>query len=178
MKSGPGLVVRGTHYVSLEPPASAASVWRPLADRVFAGPHISFGALPSSFQGQLGALGTELPANLQLMTLQTLSTSPATLLLRLSHQFGIGEDPSLSQPASVDLAALFSAAAFKVTSATEVSLTNNAPKATILKQKFNWTKVAKTFSPLHLPCTCLAFALHLPCICLAFVLHCHSLIYH
>ena len=39
---GPGLVVRGTHRLTLEPDAAAARVWRPLADRIYAAPLIFF----------------------------------------------------------------------------------------------------------------------------------------
>merc|ERR1712217_1004966 len=105
--TGPGLVIRGTHYVTLEPPASAAAVWRPLADRVFAPPLIAFkrsgGSSPTTTH--FTAVIRALPTNVELMTLQTLSQGQ--LLLRLSHQFGLGEDKVLSNLAAVDLAALF-----------------------------------------------------------------------
>lgn len=131
--TGRGLVIRGTHFLTVEPPATAASVWRPLADRVFGHPLVSVtpGAIataPSS-----SALQTALPANVQLMTLQTLDTNK--VLLRLAHQFGIGEDATLSQPATVDLSTLFDATALKIASATEVSLTNAHNKAAIMAKR-------------------------------------------
>ena len=141
--SGPGLVIRGSHRVTLEPPATAARVWRPLADRVFGRPQISFrgagaGGAGSGAAGATNggsALATALPPNVQLMTLQLLR--PGLLLLRLAHQFGVDEDAQLSQPVSVDLATLFNAtvAGFTITNATEVSLTNNQAKSEILKRR-------------------------------------------
>jgi len=135
MHSGPGLIVRGTHYVTLEPPATAAAVWRPLADRVFAPPLLIFkrssGSSPTtaSFKAFIRAL----PTNVELMTLQALSQGQ--VLLRLSHQFGLGEDKVLSNLAAVDLAALFDPKVLVVTAAHEVSLTNNQNKSQILAQR-------------------------------------------
>eukprot|EP00906_Rhabdomonas_costata_P030343 RCo042878 len=44
---GPGLIIRGSVWLTLEPPASAAAVWRPLQDRIFSPPHLSFGPVGS-----------------------------------------------------------------------------------------------------------------------------------
>jgi len=130
---GPALVLRGRLWVTVEPPASAASVWRPLQDRMYAQPGIAFGPGDSAVQGY-SALQTALPPNVQLMTLHSLNGS--SVLLRLSHQFGIGEDPSLSQPVSVDLSTLFAAEnSFRVLDVVEVSLTNNQEKSAILARR-------------------------------------------
>jgi hypothetical protein len=128
--SGPGLVIRGTHYLTLERPAEAAKVWRPLADRIFSRPLLAFGGPAAA---QITALANPLPPNVQLMTLQALSEG--RLLLRLSHQFGIGEDALLSEPATIDLATLFDPAVLPVITAREVSLTNNQDKAEILARR-------------------------------------------
>ena len=123
-KFGAGLVIRGRHLVTLEPPATAASIWRPLADRVFGKLVGTFASNTTAFKSaETSALARALPANVQIMTLQLLA--PTKILLRLSHQFGIGEDPQLSTPVTVDLASLFSASAFQVVDAVQVSLTAN-----------------------------------------------------
>jgi len=131
---GPGLVVRSTQFITLEPPETAASVWRPLADSVFAKPVITF-----SEQGEKGtasafsSLTKDLPSNVQIMTLQALSEG--ILLLRLSHQFGINEDSQLSRVASVDLGQMFDPRILSIAHAHEVSLTNNQEKSNILKKR-------------------------------------------
>jgi hypothetical protein len=141
--SGPALIVRGRHWVSLEAPAAAARVWRPLQDRLYAAPLLAFAptpAVPLALGGS-SALSSPLPPNVQLMTLHSLNAT--AMLLRLSHSFGVNEDAEWSQPAQVDLQALFGVGAgFKVVDATETSLTNNQPKAAIMArraQAAQWT---------------------------------------
>lgn len=156
---GAGLVVRGSHIISVGRPTSAAARWRPLADRIFAKPLLRFehsrglsvgvgrgrewskgewgggrdgaglGGEPSSFS----ALLTPLPPNVQLLTLQLLRHG--LLLLRLGHQFSIDEDASLSSPVGVDLGSLFDPAFVNITAAREVSLTANQDKSAILARR-------------------------------------------
>ena len=130
--SGPGLVIRGTHRLSLEPPSTAARIWRPLADRVYSPTQLLFNV------GKVGLISNAsfsyaLPPNVELMTLQALSAT--TTLLRLSHQFGIDEDEDLSQPVTVDILKLFASSPFKIISVTEVSLTNSQTKSKILQRR-------------------------------------------
>jgi len=67
--SGRALIVRGTHYVSLEPAASAAAVWRPLMDRVYAKPLVAFApAAGAPERSTSSALRVPLPPNLQVLT--------------------------------------------------------------------------------------------------------------
>jgi len=124
---GPGLIVRGTHYVSLEAPTTAASVWRPLADSINGPLRPAFraasagSAIPAA-SATFSSLTTALPPNVQIITMQALGG--ASVLLRVAHQFGIGEDATLSLPTSVDLSKLFDrAAGITIINATEVSLT-------------------------------------------------------
>lgn len=132
--TGPGLVIRGTHYVVLEPPKTAASTWRPLADRIFAKPLSVFKSVEASDSStDFSALANPLPPNVQLMTLQALSEGQ--LLLRLSHQFGINEDAMLSNVAAVNLATLLNPSLVTVSAAREMSLTNNQEKSRILAQR-------------------------------------------
>ena len=95
---GPALIVRGQHWVSLEPPATAASVWRPLQDRLYARPVLAFTPTASGVPvvPRFSAVAAALPPNVMLMTLHSLA--PNQVLLRLAHQFGVGEDAVLSQP--------------------------------------------------------------------------------
>ena len=87
--------------------------------------------MPRRFAPCTSGLRAPLPLNVHLLTLRP--TAPGQLLLRLSHQFGIDEDPSLSGLAAVDLATLF--AQWEVTAAEEVSLTANQNKSAILARR-------------------------------------------
>ena len=136
---GPGLVIRGRHSVvlsSLKSAGSASGTWRPIADALFSPPLVALrsgggGGLDAAFT----ALTAPLPINVQIMTLQALS--PSKLLLRLAHQFGIGEDEKFSRPVTIDLATLFdpTTSDVEIANAREVSLTNNQNKSAILKRR-------------------------------------------
>ena len=134
---GPGLIVRGRHSVLLEPVATAAQVWRPLMDRIFGTPKLSFStdaAVAARTHPSFSALAKPLPPNVQLMTLKAMA--PGVILLRLAHQFAISEDPTLSAPVMVDLSTLFSkAAGIAIINVTEVSLTANMDKAAIMRKR-------------------------------------------
>jgi hypothetical protein len=134
---GPALIVRGRHWVSIESPAQAASIWRPLQDRLYATPVLAFTEAPAVpfTTSSASMLIAPLPPNVQLMTLHSLNAT--SMLLRLSHSFGINEDAALSKPVQVDLSRLFdvSAAGFKVIGIEEVSLSNNQPKSAILERR-------------------------------------------
>jgi hypothetical protein len=65
---------------------------------------------------------TSLPVNVDLLTAQVSDIQQGVLLLRLAHQFGVGENPTLSQPVTVDLGALFNV---PVKSVVELTLTAN-----------------------------------------------------
>jgi hypothetical protein len=79
-------------------------------------------------------LGTELPANVHLATLE--ASGDHELLVRLAHQFAVGEDAELSQPVRVDLFALL--APFQPKSAEELTLSANQAKAEQLAAKIQW----------------------------------------
>ena len=128
-------MVRGTHRLSLDVPKDAAKAWRPLADRTYLQPELVFGAGSSSavVATNTASFVNALPVNVQLMTLQALSKT--TLLVRLSHQFGLGEDATLSLPVTVDVVQLFKASTFDIASVEEVSLTNTQSKQELLKRR-------------------------------------------
>jgi hypothetical protein len=72
-----------------------------------------------------------------------------TVLLRLAHRFGVGEDSELSAPASVALADIFCTAHLSSpTSVEELSLSGNQPVSEMLGRKRKWRREA-SFKPSH-----------------------------
>jgi len=129
-------VVRGKYFVLLSPPSQAAAAWRPLQDRLYmpAAPFFIAGDAATGVDSH-SALTRALPANVQLVTLEPIEAE--TVLVRLAHQFGIGEDEEFSKPASVDLAVLF--AGRSIVSAKEMALTGTAPRSEVEKRRVPWT---------------------------------------
>ena len=111
---GPGLPVRGTHYLLIDPNLSGRhpmSLVRPLAQNVMMKPWVSFGVTDfsytkwkNSFLMKKSGLTEPLQDNLHILTLEPWGTlGDATHLLRLEHVYDAGEHPTLSQPINVAL---------------------------------------------------------------------------
>jgi len=71
--------------------------------------------------------GGQLPANVELITMQVMTSQPGSTLIRLAHLFGVGEDAALSQPVDVSLTALF--AGMTVSNVVELSLSANQKRS-------------------------------------------------
>jgi len=130
---GPGLGISGTHYMLLTTPSTSAAAFRPLADRVFSEPYIAFtpvtnvATFVSSHNTQKSFVGTELPINVQLLTLHPWN-SAGSILVRLSHQFAVNEDTKYSAATTVDLATIIN---WNISNVTELTLTANQDKASL-----------------------------------------------
>jgi len=138
---GPGMHVTGTHYLLLDPVTSAMKNLRDHQSRIFQPLTVAFTPLPKDVASWISthtvsgsAAAQELPLNLDLMTLEGVGGDNFAGLLRLSHQFGVQEDPVYSRPATVDLEQLFSN--LKLVDVKEVSLTANQPAENI--KTLNW----------------------------------------
>lgn len=136
-----GATYRGTHVVSLTPTGSTQvqrQVEKSLANPLVLGfADASRVVSPSTYieEGKRSVLGSNcpaIPANLNLMTLNELADG--TVLLRLDHMYGVGEDPVLSKPASVDISDIF--CGHTVGTVTEMSLTTNQLKTDMKRLKW------------------------------------------
>jgi len=126
---GQGLTVTGTHYLIFSSPDTLASAARQAAVRVFASPYVTYTPLTTSIQDYLSShnvqqtfLQTSLPVNVELITFQVHDAANNIAIVRLAHQFGIGEDKTLSNPVTVDLGSLF---VKNVVAVTQLTLTAN-----------------------------------------------------
>jgi hypothetical protein len=123
---GEGLVITGHHYVHVMPGKDSFDAARILQDKVYQPLHPFYAPIQSvdsyikDYKTSFTAVQTDLPINIELMTLQP--WRDGAVLIRLSHQFGVNEGNNYNKPVTVDLSTIFTA---KLDSVTELSLTAN-----------------------------------------------------
>ncbi|KAF4014557.1 hypothetical protein G4228_006816 [Cervus hanglu yarkandensis] len=141
-KEGSGLWVRGRHLVLLDKTGIAVARHRLQAEMEVLAPQVVLarggGAryrLEVAPRTQFSGLRRELPPSVHLLTLAR--WGPETLLLRLEHQFAVGEDSgrNMSSPVTLDLTNLFSA--FTITHLRETTLAANQLLA--YASRLQWT---------------------------------------
>jgi hypothetical protein len=141
VRGGAPLVVKGAHRMVFTAANAAARVFRPLASRIYSRPFLSIaplnGLTPAEWAGKFavmtpGAGVSGIPPNVEVMSIQGVlgggSTGGSSALVRVAHHFAVGEDPEFSQPASLDLAAVF-CCGLTASGIVEMSLTANRPLA-------------------------------------------------
>lgn len=129
---GKGLIIRGLHRVSVDPPSTGYSSLRSMAADSLFKPVLSYASNTlSTAAAWIGAgnkatftgLAAQLPANVHIVTAHSLG--PSTVLLRVAHMYAVNEDAALSQPVSVSLATLFKG--LTLLSAQEMTLPGTLP---------------------------------------------------
>uniref|UniRef100_A0AC34QZE0 Glycosyl hydrolases family 38 C-terminal beta sandwich domain-containing protein n=1 Tax=Panagrolaimus sp. JU765 TaxID=591449 RepID=A0AC34QZE0_9BILA len=137
---GQGLVVRGKHWLILEPAASSQKDQRKLALEMFHQPIVTFSLFQpgpkNSILTDFSGLLKQLPENIHVLTLKRLSES--SVLLRLEHFLQNGDDTSLAQPAVVDLDQIFST--LDVLSVEELLLAANARTGNRKDMPLSWNR--------------------------------------
>mmetsp|Transcript_56397 Transcript_56397/g.134643 ORF Transcript_56397/g.134643 Transcript_56397/m.134643 type:complete len:987 (-) Transcript_56397:208-3168(-) len=129
---GPGLVTRGVHVLHFGPPATAAATWRPLMDRMYIPVQPFFGGGKAAPSVGSFSLQGDLPPSLQVLTLS--QWDETHILLRIGHQFGIGEDSELSKPVSVDIKSV-------LVGATVLSIEERGLAATITRDEVEQRRI-------------------------------------
>ncbi|XP_032991035.1 lysosomal alpha-mannosidase isoform X1 [Rhinolophus ferrumequinum] len=142
LEKGSGSWVRGRHLVLLDKASIAAVGHRLQSEKELLSPQVVLapgggspyhrGVAPST---QFSGLSRELPPNVHLLTLARWGRK--MLLLRLEHQFAVGEDMvgNLSSPVTLDLRDLFST--FTITDLKETTLAANQLRASA--SRLQWT---------------------------------------
>ncbi|CAF4699968.1 unnamed protein product [Rotaria socialis] len=128
---GTGLVVRGKHFLILEPPENSALIHRVGAQQLFMNPIATY-ALPqnsyadyeSLYRQTWSALSDSMPLNVHLLTFDQLG--PKQFLIRIEHYFELNEDEIYSQPVQIDLQDLFKSLG-TITDLIELTLGANLP---------------------------------------------------
>jgi len=134
-----GLTIGGKQKLLLTASMSTYSLARPAQSRVYATPHLSIATLTgppknyiTHYATTMSLLQSALPVNVELATMQPFANG-GSVLMRLVHLFGVGEDGVLSQPVSIDLTKVF---VWKIVSITQVSLTATTPADS--HKRLNW----------------------------------------
>ena len=144
---GEGVVVSGIHRLVIGKGTSGAEISRGVMDGIFAEPLVFVGSVPSAVpvvfeRPTFSVLGRALPLppNVMLTTLMRLRGRETTsLLLRLGHQYAIGESLILSRPVKVNLSLLL-AGHYDVLNVTEKTLSGNQNMKDYLARRYNWTR--------------------------------------
>ncbi|XP_053440988.1 lysosomal alpha-mannosidase isoform X2 [Nycticebus coucang] len=155
MELGSGAWVRGHHLVLLDTFQAAAAGHRLLAEKVVLAPQVVLapgGGVPYNLGAaprlQYSGLRRELPLSVRLLTLAR--WGPEMLLLRLEHQFALGEDSgrNLSSPVTLDLRDMFSA--FTITRLQETTLAANQLRVSASRLKWTLNSDPTPYSTPHL----------------------------
>jgi len=162
---GGGVTVSGSHRIMVGPGNAGAKVARSVMDDIFAQPMIFVGSAPSlqnpecensideTLLPSFSVLNPKarLPPNVFLITLMRLydyhddGSGQSMLLVRLGHQYDIGEDDNvLSKPVQVNIQTLLDSRLCKVVSVTEKTLSGNQNWTDFVSTKFNWTDPIKS----------------------------------
>lgn len=128
---GQGLVLRGKHYLVVEPPECSARHHRRVAQEIFMSPLTTY-ALPSLsyddyskyFRQTWSAVNDSLPYNVHLLTLDQWTAK--VFLVRVEHYFEKNEDATYSAPVQLDLQMLFHSIG-RIAELVELTLTGNLP---------------------------------------------------
>lgn len=140
---GEGVVYRGKHRIMIGKGPVGASLARSAMDGAFAEPLVFVGSWsasdPVAFdKASFSGLQASLPANIMLVTLMRIpGRKSLTFLLRLGHQYGVGEDEVLSRPVSIDLTKLL--LGYNVTSVEEMTLSGNQNLTHRMHYRLDWT---------------------------------------
>jgi lysosomal alpha-mannosidase len=150
---GEGLVVRGKHFLIVEPPASSALYHRVASQRFFMHPLATF-SLPqqsyanysAAYRQTWSALNDTLPLNVHLLTLDQLG--PKDYLIRVEHYFELNEDDTYSQPVSFNLQSIFQSIG-TISNLVELTLGANLPLADL--ERLTWLTDDEESSQTNVP---------------------------
>jgi hypothetical protein len=144
---GDGIVMTGTHRI-LVGDQGGASLARSAMDEVFVDPLVFVASAPTGQHvplrvANVSAIQGELPPNVMLITRARLylqeydPDAGMVFLIRLGHQYGVGEDETLSKPVQVALESIL--VGYKIVSVQEKTLSGNQDYSSWLKRRFDWT---------------------------------------
>lgn len=139
-----GLTVRGRHWLVWDTVEKAHASRRHLQEKLNFPPTVVFaGEDLNSKRPSFSGIQSALPKNVKLVTLTNnyADFNDGKFMIRLAHLYSIGEHPTLSLPATVNLTDVFATANLKVINATAMSLTGNQKIEVMDAKKYKWKTV-------------------------------------
>jgi hypothetical protein len=144
---GDGVVVRGIHRLVIGKGLAGAEITRSVMDAVYAEPIVFVGSAKNDEvvdfeQPSFSILGRAIPLlpNVMLTTLKRIrGRNTTTLLLRLGHQYDIGESEVLSKTVKVNLSLLLGGH-YEILNLREKTLSGNQDLSDLVKRRYNWTE--------------------------------------
>jgi hypothetical protein len=139
---GNGVVITGKHRILIGD-QGGATLARSVMDDAFADPLVFVGSSAAGDKpifrvSNFSGLADALPPNVMLITRSVLyGESVTTFLIRLGHQYGVGEDDTLSKAVAVDLASCVPG--YDIVEVVEVMLSGNQDYSSWLEQRLDWS---------------------------------------
>lgn len=144
-RQGPGITVIGKQYVLLSSITNGMKEVRSLMDKLFSPLYPLYTTNEHAIAGMKdkdidSLLGEELPLNVNLLSLELLTENE--LLVRVSHQFAVDEDPVYSEQVTFDLFNVLSK--FNPIDAVETTLSGTQLKETREQNKIIWKSASES----------------------------------
>jgi len=141
-RRGNGVVVKGTHYIRIGEDGGAGLA-RSMMDQAFVDNLIFAGSTPSNRVSKIAepavaGLTQDVSPSVMLVTRSLhYDEEQKTILLRIGHQYGAGEDAKLSEPVKVNLTAFLPG--YEVTKIAEMTLSGNQDYQHWQNSRFDWS---------------------------------------
>lgn len=138
---GEGVIIKGKHLIKIGA-KGGSTLARSMMDHAFVDPVIFVGSAPAGtnvpfVKPDVNGLPVELPPNVMMVTRSFLyEEKEPTLLLRLAHQYGHGEDEELSKTVEVDLRSCVPG--YEITGVRELTLSANQDFSSWMQRRFDW----------------------------------------
>ena len=120
---------------------------RSMMDSSFAEPLVFVGSATAGEElpfrvSNVSGLSKPLPANVMLITRSLMyDEAEPSFLIRLGHQYGVGEDAELSKSVEVDLATCVPG--YEIVGIVETTLSGNQAYSSWLEKKLDWSGISK-----------------------------------
>jgi hypothetical protein len=148
-RQGNGVVIKGKQFILIGN-NGGATLARSMMDQAFVEPMVFVGSAPAETKpkfttSHIVGIDERVPPNVMLITRSVLyDEKTPTVLLRLGHQYGAGEDTILSQPVEVNLASFLPG--YEIVDVLETTLSANQEYKVWQKGRLDWIGAERKFN--------------------------------